>query len=180
MPELPEVETTLRGIAPHLAGQTVRDVVIRNARLRWPVPPDLPALLRGQTVRNLQRRAKYLLLGFDHGTLLLHLGMSGSLRILPQHTPAEKHDHFDLLLASGQLLRLPGLLCGIKCDAGLLCQIVQQSAVEQGEVFARPARRHCGGPPSRPFPQRLRARPRRRRPPGPRAERPPSRSGRDP
>jgi formamidopyrimidine-DNA glycosylase len=106
MPELPEVETTLRGIAPHLAGQTVRDVVIRNARLRWPVPPDLPALLRGQAVRSLQRRAKYLLLGFDHGTLLLHLGMSGSLRILPQHTPAEKHDHFDLLLASGQLLRL--------------------------------------------------------------------------
>ena len=106
MPELPEVETTLRGIAPHLEGQTVRDVVIRNGHLRWPVPPGLPALLRGKTVRELQRRAKYLLIVFDHGTLLLHLGMSGSLRILPQHTPAEKHDHFDLILASGELMRL--------------------------------------------------------------------------
>jgi formamidopyrimidine-DNA glycosylase len=106
MPELPEVETTLRGIAPHLAGQSVRDVVIRNARLRWPVPSNLPALLRGKTVRGLQRRAKYLLIGFDHGTLILHLGMSGSLRILPWGTPAEKHDHFDLVLASGELMRL--------------------------------------------------------------------------
>ncbi len=106
MPELPEVETTLRGIAPHLLDQTVRDVVIRNASLRWPIPKNLPQLLRGQTVRNLHRRAKYLLIEFNHGTLILHLGMSGSLRILPHHTPPEKHDHFDLVLGNGKLMRL--------------------------------------------------------------------------
>jgi len=106
MPELPEVETTLRGIAPHLGDRRVTDVVIRNPKLRWPIPKNLPELLRGQTVRGLQRRAKYLLIAFDHGTLILHLGMSGSLRIQPVGTPAEKHDHFDLVLDSGQLLRL--------------------------------------------------------------------------
>src|SRR5512142_3058433 len=106
MPELPEVETTRRGIAPHLAGQQVRDVIIRNASLRWPVPADLPQLLHGQTIRRVGRRAKYLLLEFDHGTLILHLGMSGSLRVLPAAVPPDKHDHFDLLLRDGQLLRL--------------------------------------------------------------------------
>ncbi|MDH2916533.1 MAG: bifunctional DNA-formamidopyrimidine glycosylase/DNA-(apurinic or apyrimidinic site) lyase [Gallionella sp.] len=106
MPELPEVETTLRGIAPHLQDQIVSDVVIRNANLRWPIPKDLPKLLRGRTVRSLQRRAKYLLVAFDHGTLILHLGMSGSLRILPHGTSAEKHDHFDLVLGNGELMRL--------------------------------------------------------------------------
>ena len=106
MPELPEVETTLRGIAPHLQGQQVTDVVIRNASLRWPIPKNLPKLLRGHTVRHLQRRAKYLLIAFDHCTLILHLGMSGSLRILPSNTPAEKHDHFDLVLGNGKLMRL--------------------------------------------------------------------------
>ncbi len=106
MPELPEVETTLRGIAPHLQQQTVSDVVIRNASLRWPIPKNLPQLLRNHTVRNLRRRAKYLLISFDHGTLILHLGMSGSLRILPHHTLPEKHDHFDLILANGKLMRL--------------------------------------------------------------------------
>ncbi len=106
MPELPEVETTLRGIAPHLQHQNVSDVIIRNASLRWPIPDDLPQLLRGHTVRRLQRRAKYLLIEFEHGTLILHLGMSGSLRILPHGTPAEKHDHFDLVLANGKLMRL--------------------------------------------------------------------------
>lgn len=106
MPELPEVETTLRGIAPHLTGQDIADVVIRNARLRWPVPERLPQLLRGQTVRGLRRRAKYLLIEFEHGTLLLHLGMSGSLRILESGSEALKHDHFDLVLANGMLMRL--------------------------------------------------------------------------
>ncbi len=106
MPELPEVETTLRGIAPHLQNQIVSDIVIRNANLRWPIPADLPKLLRGHTVREIQRRAKYLLFTFEHGTLILHLGMSGSLRILPHDTPAEKHDHFDLVLANGKLMRL--------------------------------------------------------------------------
>lgn len=106
MPELPEVETTLRGIAPHLQSALVSDVVIRNGSLRWPVPADLPALLQGQYIRSLNRRAKYLLVNFDHGTLILHLGMSGSLRILPHGAPVEKHDHFDLILANGTLMRL--------------------------------------------------------------------------
>lgn len=106
MPELPEVETTLRGIAPHLDQHRVTGVVIRNAKLRWPIPEELPKLLHGQVVRGLQRRAKYLLIAFDHGTLILHLGMSGSLRIQPAGTPAEKHDHFDLVLDNGQLMRL--------------------------------------------------------------------------
>jgi formamidopyrimidine-DNA glycosylase len=106
MPELPEVETTLRGITLHLSNHQVADVVIRNPKLRWPIPANLPELLQGQTVRSLQRRAKYLLVEFDHGTLILHLGMSGSLRIQPVGTPPEKHDHFDLVLDAGQLLRL--------------------------------------------------------------------------
>jgi formamidopyrimidine-DNA glycosylase len=106
MPELPEVETTLRGIAPHLINRCVTDVLIRNPKLRWPIPENLPELLQGQTVRSLRRRAKYLLIAFDHGTLILHLGMSGSLRIQPAGTPAEKHDHFDLVLNNGKLMRL--------------------------------------------------------------------------
>lgn len=106
MPELPEVETTRRGLATHLTGQTITDVVIRNGSLRWPIPGNLPALLRGQTIRSLQRRAKYLLMECGNGTLLLHLGMSGSLRILPADTPPSKHDHFDLMLDNGTLIRL--------------------------------------------------------------------------
>ncbi|MBI5006130.1 MAG: bifunctional DNA-formamidopyrimidine glycosylase/DNA-(apurinic or apyrimidinic site) lyase [Nitrosomonadales bacterium] len=106
MPELPEVETTLRGLAPHLTGQTVRNVIIRDPRLRWPIPAELPALLRGQIVRRLWRRAKYLLIGFDHGTLILHLGMSGSLRLLTSPQPAQPHEHFDLVLRNGTIMRL--------------------------------------------------------------------------
>src|SRR5512139_3991419 len=106
MPELPEVETTLRGLTPHLTGQHIADAVVRNGQLRWPVPTQLPAILRGQTIHALMRRAKYLLLQCDSGTLILHLGMSGSLRVLPANTPPEKHDHFDLVLGNGKLMRL--------------------------------------------------------------------------
>jgi len=106
MPELPEVETTLRGLAPHLTGQQVGDVIIRNPRLRWPIPADLPELLRGRTIRRMWRRAKYLLVEFDHGTLILHLGMSGSLRLLSTPTPVQAHEHFDLVLQNGTLMRL--------------------------------------------------------------------------
>jgi len=106
VPELPEVETTRRGLAPHLIGQTISGVVIRQPALRWPVPAGLSQLLPGQRIVSLRRRAKYLLLDCGNGTLILHLGMSGSLRILPAQTPAQKHDHFDLLLAGGQLMRL--------------------------------------------------------------------------
>ncbi|MGV8935252.1 MAG: bifunctional DNA-formamidopyrimidine glycosylase/DNA-(apurinic or apyrimidinic site) lyase [Gallionellaceae bacterium] len=106
MPELPEVETTLRGLTPHLLGRRIEQIIVRNPHLRWPVPQQLPALLQGQRINNMQRRAKYLLLQCDSGTLILHLGMSGSLRVLPANTPAEKHDHFDMLLDNGTLMRL--------------------------------------------------------------------------
>jgi formamidopyrimidine-DNA glycosylase len=106
MPELPEVETARRGIAPQLTGQTVTGVIVRNRRLRWPVPDELEAVLTGQTIQAVERRAKYLLLPTEHGCALLHLGMSGSLRILPVSAPVQKHDHLDLQLASGYCLRL--------------------------------------------------------------------------
>jgi len=106
MPELPEVETTRCSIAPHLTGEIIIRVVIRERRLRWPVPLGLEEVLNGQVIRAVERRAKYLILRIDHGSALLHLGMSGSLCILPASTPAGKHDHIDLELASGQCLRL--------------------------------------------------------------------------
>jgi formamidopyrimidine-DNA glycosylase len=146
MPELPEVEITRRGLAAHLTGLTIADAVIRNGSLRWPIPKNLPRLLRRQKICSLKRRAKYLLMdcGSGHsriaapdnkihlarfplpnplprageganeslrefhvnGTLILHLGMSGSLRILPANTPPDKHDHFDLVLSNGTLMRL--------------------------------------------------------------------------
>lgn len=111
MPELPEVETTVRGIAPHLLAQSVGAVVIRNARLRWPIAKDLPEVLTGVMIQSVVRRAKYILLDCGNGTLLLHLGMSGSLRVLPGNAGKgvpmpEKHDHFDLVLENGIVLRL--------------------------------------------------------------------------
>ena len=106
MPELPEVETTRNGLAPHLEGAIVTGVVIRNPRLRWPIPDNLPERIYGLPVISLQRRAKYLLMKFKTGTLIMHLGMSGSLRILPAETVSERHDHFDLLLDNGKLMRL--------------------------------------------------------------------------
>ena len=106
MPELPEVETTRRGLEPHLVGQRIEAAIVRHAGLRHPVPEDLQHTLRGLAIRGIARRGKYLLLDCNKGWLILHLGMSGSLRILPAATPAEKHDHFDLVLESGQCMRL--------------------------------------------------------------------------
>jgi len=106
MPELPEVETTRRGIAPHVEGKRVRKVVVRNGKLRRPVPPELPELLPGRTILRVERRGKYLLLRTDRGSVILHLGMSGHLRIVPARTAAEKHDHLDIVLANGTALRL--------------------------------------------------------------------------
>jgi formamidopyrimidine-DNA glycosylase len=106
MPELPEVETTLRGLEPYLEGQLIKGVVIRNASLRWPIPAHLNKTLSGLRIVSLKRRAKYILLDCGDGHLLLHLGMSGSLRIHTRATPAEKHDHFDLILANGHIMRL--------------------------------------------------------------------------
>jgi formamidopyrimidine-DNA glycosylase len=104
MPELPEVEVTRRGLAPQLTGRKISGVVVREPRLRWPVPKSVRAL-RGRTVRAVRRRGKYLLVDCGDGHLILHLGMSGSLRLVPPGTPAQKHDHFDLELGD-RLLRL--------------------------------------------------------------------------
>ena len=105
MPELPEVETTRRGIAPFLLGQTVCEVRVRVPRLRWPIPAAVAAGLVGSPIERVDRRAKYLLIGNTAGDALVHLGMSGSLRVLDANTALKKHDHVDLLLDSGQLLR---------------------------------------------------------------------------
>ncbi|HSH29109.1 MAG TPA: bifunctional DNA-formamidopyrimidine glycosylase/DNA-(apurinic or apyrimidinic site) lyase [Thiohalobacter sp.] len=106
MPELPEVETTRRGIEPHLLGRRIVRMTVRERRLRWPVPRGLEARLAGQRTHAVRRRAKYLLIELDAGTLILHLGMSGALRILPAATPPGKHDHLDLELDDGLCLRL--------------------------------------------------------------------------
>jgi formamidopyrimidine-DNA glycosylase len=97
MPELPEVETTRRGVAPHVEGRTIRQVLVRDSRLRWPIPDSFGQALTGRSVLRVDRRAKYLLFVLDHGTLMLHLGMSGSLRVVAPETPVGKHDHVDLI-----------------------------------------------------------------------------------
>lgn len=96
MPELPEVEVTRRGLSASLPGSFVKGADVRERRLRQPVPADLATTLEGQRLVRIDRRGKYLLMRFDHGTLLVHLGMSGGLRVLPPHTPARKHDHVDI------------------------------------------------------------------------------------
>jgi formamidopyrimidine-DNA glycosylase len=111
MPELPEVEVTRLGIAPYLEGQSIANVVIRNERLRWPIPDELPSILSHATIRSVTRRAKFLLLDCGRGTLLIHLGMSGSLRILQGRKAAvvdlpQRHDHFDIVLQDQTVLRL--------------------------------------------------------------------------
>ncbi|HPF72782.1 MAG: bifunctional DNA-formamidopyrimidine glycosylase/DNA-(apurinic or apyrimidinic site) lyase [Rhodanobacteraceae bacterium] len=105
MPELPEVETTRRGIAPHLLGRTVREVVLRRHDLRWPIPDAVPRGLNGASITDVRRRAKYLLLDVDGGSALLHLGMSGSLRVLDGDPPPGPHDHVDIVLDDGRRLR---------------------------------------------------------------------------
>jgi formamidopyrimidine-DNA glycosylase len=105
MPELPEVETTRRGLAPWLEGQRIAQVVVRVPRLRWPIPPELAAVLPGAQVTALERRAKWLLLRTDRGTALLHLGMTGSFRVLRDDRPAALHDHLDIVTAAGVTVR---------------------------------------------------------------------------
>lgn len=110
MPELPEVETTLRGIEPYVDGHILSRVVVRNASLRWPIPVDEMVSLTGERILKIERRAKYILLYTAKGVILLHLGMSGSLRVLDPQVPAEKHDHLDLeftdSLGKAKLVRL--------------------------------------------------------------------------
>ena len=104
MPELPEVEVSKMGITPHVIQQKIDGIIIRQPQLRWRIPEQLKQL-QGQTVLSVERRAKYLLIRVDLGIIIIHLGMSGSLRVLDRDTPAEKHDHVDLLLFNGKLLR---------------------------------------------------------------------------
>ena len=106
MPELPEVEITRRGIEPHVLQQTVTAVIVRERRLRWPIPAELPQRLNNQVIDSVSRRGKYLLLGTASGSALLHLGMSGSLRVLPPASIWRKHDHVALELGNGLSLRL--------------------------------------------------------------------------
>jgi formamidopyrimidine-DNA glycosylase len=106
MPELPEVETTRRGIGAHAVGRRVEAVIVRERRLRYPVPRALQNELPGHTIDAIERRGKYLLLLSEAGTVILHLGMSGSLRVVPAHTPPTNHDHLDIVFADGRCLRL--------------------------------------------------------------------------
>ncbi|MFC5481349.1 bifunctional DNA-formamidopyrimidine glycosylase/DNA-(apurinic or apyrimidinic site) lyase [Massilia suwonensis] len=106
MPELPEVEVTRRGVAPHLEGRVVEQVVFRREGLRWPFPAHLAETLVGQRITSVGRRGKYLLIGFDSGILIVHLGMSGHLRVLPPGIELKKHDHFDLVVREGAQLHV--------------------------------------------------------------------------
>ncbi len=104
MPELPEVEVTRLGVAPYLEGASVNGVILRRSGLRWPFPENLAALLEQHTIRRTGRRGKYLLIHFDHGCLIIHLGMSGHLRMVDASHPAAKHDHFDLVINTNSSL----------------------------------------------------------------------------
>jgi formamidopyrimidine-DNA glycosylase len=105
MPELPEVETSRRGIEPFLVGERIDKVIIREKRLRWPVHADVAKQLTNQTVNSVTRRAKYLLINTSNGSAMIHLGMSGSVYIVERDTPAGVHEHFDFDLRSGKTLR---------------------------------------------------------------------------
>ena len=105
MPELPEVETTRRGIAPHVQGRVVARAVLRRPDLRWPIPSEIRRRFVGARILGTERRAKYLLLHSDPGAAIIHLGMSGSLRVLDAEAPVRAHDHVDLVFDNGRLLR---------------------------------------------------------------------------
>ena len=105
MPELPEVEISCRGISPYMLDKKVKAVTIRQPKLRWPIPDLLPKAITGQRITKIERRAKYILFHCSAGTLIMHLGMSGSLRILNQIKAPEKHDHVDILMDDGHYLR---------------------------------------------------------------------------
>ena len=104
MPELPEVETTCRGIAPHVGGQRIERIILRETRLRWPISPEV-AGLEGSRITGVSLRAKYLLMALEQGHLIWHLGMSGSMRMLPTGAPAATHEHVEFQLANGQSLK---------------------------------------------------------------------------
>ncbi len=105
MPELPEVETTRRGLEPHIVGKRVKHVILRRDRLRWPIPFEIVDKLPGQRITGIERRAKYLLMHTGAGSALWHLGMSGSMRVLDASAPAGKHDHVDIALSGSKIIR---------------------------------------------------------------------------
>jgi len=124
MPELPEVETTLRGIEPHLLNQRIARIIVRDPRLRWPVPVEVRKA-EGQQFVRLDRRGKYLLLKLEQGGLIIHLGMSGSLRILQDQLAPEKHDHVDVELENENMIMLMSnwkmaSACGLTTHAALV------------------------------------------------------------
>lgn len=138
MPELPEVETTLQGIRPHLVGQRITGLVVRDGRLRWPIPQDLGVQTQGLVLNRLSRRGKYILGQVGANTLLFHLGMSGSLRIVTPQSPPRKHDHYDFLFENGVCLRYHD-----PRRFGCLLAI-------EGEPFRHPLLRHLGPEPLEP------------------------------
>jgi formamidopyrimidine-DNA glycosylase len=150
MPELPEVETTRRGVAPAVVGRQIREVIVREPRLRWRVPAELPRAAAGQRVLDVRRRAKYLLFDLERGALILHLGMSGSLRVTSAHAPTRLHDHVDIVLDSDVHLRFNdprrfGSLLWTQDDPmahPLLASLAPEplSAAFNGEYLARAAR----------------------------------------
>jgi formamidopyrimidine-DNA glycosylase len=145
MPELPEVEVTRRGLAPQLSGRRISGVSVREPRLRWPVPSEVLSLA-GRTVGSIRRRGKYLLVDCGDGHLILHLGMSGSLRVLPPETPAGKHDHFDLLLGDRMLrLRDPRRFGAVLWAAGDIAAhpLLAHLGVEPLSRALTPARLHA-------------------------------------
>ena len=105
MPELPEVETTANGIRPYLEGQIIGQLIVRERQLRWPIPAGLEKSVNGKNVTKIERKGKYILIHLDTGGLIIHLGMSGSIRVLRTPEPPGKHDHFDLINKSGQIVR---------------------------------------------------------------------------
>ena len=132
MPELPEVEVTRLGVEPHLLGQRITGLVLRRSGLRWPFPENLAQLLVGQQVIGTARRAKYLLILFSHGTLIIHLGMSGHIRVLPLATPAQRHDHVDIELGT-HLLRLTDP----RRFGAVLWHCNKNGPIEQNDLFRR-------------------------------------------
>lgn len=105
MPELPEVETVKCGLKPHIENKTIQDVTIRHFQLRWPIPADLKKQLTGQQVSTITRRGKYLVIHVTSGTLIIHLGMSGSLRVITQNLAPTRHDHVDIILSDETIIR---------------------------------------------------------------------------
>ncbi|CAI8381544.1 MAG: Formamidopyrimidine-DNA glycosylase [SAR92 bacterium MED-G29] len=105
MPELPEVETTLRGIEPAIALQVISGITVRQGSLRWPVTEGLAQIVEGQRVTQVRRRAKYLIINLEHGSMLIHLGMSGSLRLVQPDAELRKHDHIEMRMGNGAILR---------------------------------------------------------------------------